>query len=254
MKTTNKTNNKIPKWNNVIVDPETGEISQSKPEPKPKAKAKVNDRSERREQLTEEQEEYEITADAFIRKIKEKAPLVGLAAAVLKQRGVEFAPAPKSEWVLDMDMIKRLLATKANNNGLYLHELKEINAHFITHKLKQDGGINDPSWVAERADNCFNSVIGNALAYVAKRMSEDKAIEWDEELTRYNNEAPESLYLPQQRLNGEYTRVSMLSLSNPVTKSTFGDSTGIFGSSPYPDDTENSRTNMFNHNNRKGRG
>jgi hypothetical protein len=268
MKTTNKTNNKITRWNDLEIDTETGEVSEAiaEPQTKPKAKAKSKAKQPIRKWDDDSFKELQFKPEVFQRRLRnvmaeDVRSEIGKAAA--KMRGeVEVAPELKSDASISFtdhrDMIfKTLIAHTKMPDGLSLGDLKLIMMQYINYRHMLDEGENDAKWIEKQAINVFYSCIQNILSDTARQLELDEAIEWQEELTEYNALDPITKFYPQkQNGSNKWELCKMQDLHEGRMKGIPADSIGMgfFGSSPYPEDTENARTGMFNHNNRKGRG
>ncbi len=270
MKTTNKTNTKITKWNNLEIDTETGEVSEAIAEPKTKPKAKAKAKAKAKQPIRKwDDESFKqllFKPEVFQKRLKnlmaeDVRSSIGKAAA--KMRGVvevkkELKSDASTTFVEHRNMIfNTLIKHTEEPDGLTVGHLKLIMMQYINYRILIDEGNNTDEWVEDQAVNVFYSCIQNALSDMAKPMELDEAIEWQEELTEYNSIEPETLFLPQ-RQNGsnKWIECKMQDLQQGKSKGIAADHVGLgmFGDSPYPEDTENARTGLFNHSNRKGRG
>ncbi len=172
----------------------------------------------------------EFKPECFIDPIREVETLDGQALKLLKDDALLETDA-KSEFKSKRDSLKKIMAKQAARpEGLTLGATFDLRLKFMAYQLRIADGSNTRSWTIKGAQMVFDSVVSQALYRTALTITDDVALEWDKQLKALNNEHG-ILLAPQQRENGQYMPVLMVSLSEPELEA---DDIGIFGEE-YPD-------------------
>jgi hypothetical protein len=177
-------------------------------------------------------EVLEFKPECFIDPIREVETLDGQALKLLKNEALMETDA-KSEFKSKRDALKKVMARlAAKPEGLTLGSVFDLRLKFMEYQLRITDGSNTRSWTIKGAQMVFDSVVSQALYRTALTVDDTVAMEWDKQLKALNNEHG-ILLAPQQRENGQYMPVLMVSLSEPEIDS---DDIGIFGEE-YPEGT-----------------
>jgi hypothetical protein len=121
----------------------------------------------------------------------------------------------------------------AGKDGLNLSNVFELRIKYMAYQLRIADGSNTRSWTIKGAQMVYDSVVSQALYRTALAIDDTVAMEWDKQLKALNKEHG-IILAPQQRENGQYMPVLMVSLSEPEIEA---DDIGIFGEE-YPDTSD----------------